>query len=140
MLILVQLFKELCQIVFLDGFSYFLSLQNTIEILTYITSLVSLASRNYYTQSSYGSIAVLLAFIVFPFFIQKLRMFGLYVVAFRRTLTNSAKFFPIFLIMFAGFILSFKIRSNFGVSYSNSTGYSIIRTFTMFVGLLLRCF
>ena len=149
--------------IFLDGFSYFLSLQNTLEILTYITSLISLASRNYYTQSSYGSIAVLFAFIVFPFFIQKLRMFGiifsiiirrlksvlsynlkfigalligLYVVAFRRTLTNSAKFFPIFLIMFAGFILSYKIRSNFGVSYSNSTGYSIVRTFTMFVGEL----
>jgi hypothetical protein len=73
----VQLFKEICQVIFLDGFSYFLSLQNTLEILTYITSLISLESRNYYTQSSYGSIAVLFAFIVFPFFIQKLRMFGI---------------------------------------------------------------
>lgn len=135
-LIFLQLFKELCQFVFLDGLSYFISLQNMIEIATYVTSLISLLSRNYYTQSAYGSIAVLFAFILFPLFIQKLKMFGLYVVAFRRTLANSAKFFPIFLIMFTGFILSFRIRSNFGVSYSNSTGYSIIRTFTMFVGEL----
>jgi hypothetical protein len=111
-------------------------MQNILELLTYSTSLISLSSRNYYTQSSYGSLSILFAFILFPLFIQKLKMFGLYVVAFRRTLTNSAKFFPIFLIMFIGFILSFKIRSNFGVSYSNSTSYSIIRTFTMFVGEL----
>jgi hypothetical protein len=36
--------------------------------------------------------------------------------------------------MFTGFILSFKIRSNFEVSYANTTGYSVIRTLTMIVG------
>ena len=135
-LLLVQLIKEFFQMFFLDGLSYFLSLQNFIEIFTYTTALGSLVAKSYYTQSAYASIAVLFAFILFPLFIQKLRIFGLYVVAFRRTLANSAKFFPIFLIMLVGFILSFNIRTNFGVTYFNSTGYSIIRTLTMVVGEL----
>ncbi|RNA08852.1 transient receptor potential cation channel subfamily A member 1 -like protein [Brachionus plicatilis] len=128
------IFKETFQIFFLDGLSYFLSLQNLIELFTYILAVLSLFSGNYNMQSSYASIAVLFAFIVFPLFTQKLKIFGLYVVAFRRTLANSAKFFPIFLIIFTGFILSFRIRSNFDVTYFNSTSYSLIRTFTMVVG------
>ena len=131
-----QVVKELVQLFFLDGLSYFLSLQNLIELFTYMTATLSLSSNSFSTQSTYGSIAVLFAFICFPLFIQKLKMFGLYVVAFRRTIENSAKFFPVFFIIFIGFILSFKIRSNFGVSYSNSTSYSIIRTLTMVVGEL----
>jgi hypothetical protein len=131
-----QLVKEILQIFFLDGLSYFLTLQNLIELFTYTTASFSLLSNSYSTQSAYGSISVLFAFICFPLFIQKLKMFGLYVVAFRRTIENSAKFFPVFVIIFIGFILSFKIRSNFGVSYSNSTSYSIIRTLTMVVGEL----
>ena len=135
-LLTFQLVKELTQMFFLDGLSYFLSLQNLIELFTYVTALLSLFSKSYYYQSAYGSIAVLFAYIVFPLFIQKLKMFGVYVVAFLRTLKNSAKFFPIFFFMFTGFILSFRIRSNFEVSYFNSTSYSIIRTLTMVVGEL----
>lgn len=135
-LLLFQMFKELSQIVFIDGLAYFLSLQNLLELFTYSTALISLFSNSYYMQSAYGSVAVLCAFIAFPLYIQKLKIFGLYVVAFRRTLANSAKFFPIFLIIFTGFILSFRIRSNFDVTYFNSTGYSIIRTLTMVVGEL----
>ena len=131
-----QMFKELSQIVFIDGLAYFLSLQNLLELFTYSTALIALFANSYYIQSAYGSVAVLCAFIAFPLYIQKLKIFGLYVVAFRRTLANSAKFFPIFLIIFTGFILSFRIRSNFGVTYFNSTGYSIIRTLTMVVGEL----
>lgn len=136
LVLIFQLIKELFQIFFLDGLTYFLSLQNLIEIFTYITAILSLFSNSYHMQSAYASIAVLFAFIVFPLFTQKLKIFGLYVVAFRRTLANSAKFFPIFLIIFTGFILSFRIRSNFNVTYFNSTSYSIIRTLTMVVGEL----
>lgn len=131
-----QMFKELSQIVFIDGLAYFLSLQNLLELFTYSTALISLFANSYYIQSAYGSVAILCAFIAFPLYIQKLKIFGLYVVAFRRTLANSAKFFPIFLFIFTGFILSYRIRSNFGVTYFNSTGYSIIRTLTMVVGEL----
>ena len=38
--------------------------------------------------------------------------------------------------MFTGFILSFNIRTHYGVNYFNSTEYSIIRTITMVVGEL----
>ena len=104
----VQLIRELFQIYCLDGISYFYSSQNLIEIFTYITSMISLLSNDYNMQSAYGSIAVLFAFILFPLFIQKIKMFGLYVVAFRRTLTNSAKFFPIFLMVRYDFSILFK--------------------------------
>jgi len=127
----MQLSREVFQLVFLDGCAYFLSYQNLIEIFTYFTSVVALVSTSYTVQSAYGSVAVLCAFLLFPLYIQKLKMFGLYVVAFRRTLTNSAKFFPIFLIMFTGFILSFNIRTHFGVKYFNTTDYSIIRALTV---------
>lgn len=43
------------------------------------------------------------------------------------------------MILFIGFIFSFRVRSNFGVNYSESSasiGYSFIRTFTMVVGEL----
>ena len=132
----MQLIRELFQLVFLDGISYFTSYQNLIEILTYVTSMVSLVSTNYSIQSAYGSVAVLCAFLLFPLYIQKLKIFGLYVVAFQRTLKNSSKFLPIFLIMFTGFILSFNIRHHFGVRYFNTTDYSVIRALTMVVGEL----
>lgn len=131
-----QLIKELTQILFIDGLTYFLSLQNLLELFTYTTALMSLFSNSYAVKSAYGSVAVLCAFIAFPLFTQKLKIFGLYVVAFRRTLANSAKFFPIFLIIFTGFIISFRIRSNFDVNYFNSTSYAVIRTLTMVVGEL----
>lgn len=135
-LLTLQIGKEVLQMVFIDGCSYFLSYQNFIEVFTYIASMTSLLSTNYSVQSAYGSLAVLFSFLLFPLYIQKLKIFGLYVVAFRRTLANSAKFFPIFLIMFTGFILSFNIRTHFGVRYFNTTDYSIIRAFTMVVGEL----
>ena len=78
-----QLVKELVQIFLLDGLSYFLTLQNLIELFTYTTAMLSLFSSTFNSQSAYGSFAVLFAFICFPLFIQKLKMFGLYVVAFR---------------------------------------------------------
>ncbi len=79
----VQIFRQLVQILLLDGVSYFCSSQNIIEIFTYVMSIISLLSSYYYIQAAYASIAVLFAFILFPLFIQKIRVFGLYVVAFR---------------------------------------------------------
>ena len=72
-----QMFKELSQIVFIDGLAYFLSLQNLLELFTYSTALISLFGNSYYIQSAYGSVSVLCAFIAFPLYIQKLKIFGL---------------------------------------------------------------
>lgn len=131
-----SLIKEAFQFLVLEGFSYFSSLQNIAEMLTYTLSIISLVSTNYNIKAAYGSLAILFAFLVFPLYIQKLKVFGIYVVAFLRTLSNSAKFFPVFLIIYIGFMLAFKIRSNYGVSYFESTLYSLIRTFTMVSGEL----
>lgn len=134
--LIASLIKEAFQFLVLEGFSYFSSLQNIAEMLTYTLSIISLVSTNYNIKAAYGSLAILFAFLVFPLYIQKLKVFGIYVVAFLRTLSNSAKFFPVFLIIYIGFMLSFKIRSNYGVSYFESTLYSLIRTFTMVSGEL----
>ena len=82
-----------------------------------------------------SSVAVLSSFIVFTFLIQKLRVIGLYVLAFRRTLINSAKFFPIFLLVFIGFNLSLRLQTKFAASNKDaSDGGIILKTFIMVLG------
>ena len=135
-IISLNIVKELFQFLLIEGLSYFMSVQNIIEFFTYFLTLASLLTSDYTQKSAYGSVGVLLAFLVFPLYIQKLKLFGVYVVAFCRTLKNSAKFFPIFLIIYGGFFLAFKIRANFGVTYFDSTIFSLVRTLTMVSGEL----
>lgn len=86
-------------------------------------------------KTQYASIAVLLLFASFTFLIQKLKVFGVYVLAFRRTLINSAKFMPVFLIVYIGFLLSFRVRVNANVEVFNSTGStSFLSGITMMMG------
>ena len=132
-ILMLNLIKEIA-FLFYDGLSYLTKTQNVVEFITYGMSMVSLLSNDVRIKSDYGSLAIVFAFILFPLYMQKLKLIGIYVVAFLRTLTNSAKFFPVFLIIYIGFIFGFKIRSNFGVTYFNSTSFSMIRTITMVVG------
>lgn len=88
-IILLHILKVLCQIVFLDRLSYFTSLQNWLESFTYIGALVACLSSDMNTKSAYASLSILSSFIVFSFLIQKVQLFGVYVLAFRRTLMNS---------------------------------------------------
>ncbi len=108
--VLINVFKEFFQFLLLSKIAYLMSLKNWLEIFTYVSTMIALHSNSVEQQHKYGSLAILAAFFVFPLKMQKLRVFGLYVVAFMRTLVNSAKFFPIFLIMLSGFVLAFKIR------------------------------
>jgi uncharacterized BrkB/YihY/UPF0761 family membrane protein len=73
----------------IEGLAYFVSMENVLEMITYGLTLSSLLSDDYSDKSSYGSVAVLFAFLVFPLYIQKVKVFGVYVVAFCRTLKNS---------------------------------------------------
>ena len=88
------------------------------------------------TKFSCGSLAILLSFFVLLFLIQKLRIFGLFVLAFNKTVIKSASFLPVFLVIYAGFTISFRLRSQFGVTYFNtkSESLSLIRTFSMVTG------
>jgi hypothetical protein len=92
--IFCSLAKKLFQIILIDRLSFFSSMQNWAEITSYVLALIAVGSNDLDTKLSISSLALLLSFIVFSFLIQKLRVFGLYVLAFRRTLSNSAKFFP----------------------------------------------
>jgi len=136
--VVIQLIREVIQLLVFDGISYFFSIQNLFEVFTYSFSLCSIIATNYNDQSFYGSISILFSYMLFPLFLQKLDMIGIYVVAMLRTLTNSAKLFPVFLLLFIGFLFSFRLRTSFGVSYSqtDSLFFSFFRTITMAVGEL----
>ena len=133
--IAMNLLKNLFQIILVDKLSYFNSLENFLEIFTFACALIGIISNHFITKLMFSSIAVLSSFIVFTFLIQKLRGFGLYVLAFRRTLSNSTKFFPIFLLVFIGFNLSFRLQTQFKTSNRGiSEGGMIIKTFIMVLG------
>ncbi len=99
LIICLNITKELFQFMVIEGFAYFVSMQNIIELVTYILVLMSILSDHYSEKCSYGSVAVLFAFLVFPLYIQKVKIFGVYVVAFCRTLKNSNFTFFNFLIL-----------------------------------------
>ncbi len=108
------------------------------EIVTYGLTLSTILIKDVEAKFSCGSVAILLSFFVLLFLIQKLQIFGLFVLAFNKTLLKSATFLPVFLVIYAGFTISFRLRSQFGVSYFNtkSESLSIIRTFSMVTGIL----
>jgi hypothetical protein len=133
--IVFNLIKKGLQVLLVDHLSFFGSLQNNGEVASYLLALASIFATSTEKKLNYASIAVLLSFIIFSLLTQKLRMFGLYVLAFRRTIQNSTKLLPIFFFIFAGFNLSFNIRTYFDVSYFNTTtGMSMVRTLSMALG------
>lgn len=104
-------------------------------MIAIILSLICIFSNTLALKTQYASLALLALFTTFTFLIQKLQVFGVYVLAFRRTLVNSAKFLPVFLIVYIGFLLSFRVRVNADVSVFNSTGStSFLQGITMMMG------
>jgi len=117
------------------GIRFVMETDNWFEAWSIIFSLIAVFTDTLAMKTQYASIAVLLLFANFTFLIQKLRIFGVYVLAFRRTLVNSAKFMPVFLIVYIGFLLSFRVRVNSNVSVFNSTGStSFLSGITMMMG------
>ncbi len=96
---------------------------------------MALLSNQLTQKTQYSSIAILSLFTTFTFLIQKLKVIGVYVLAFRRTLLNSTKFLPVFLIIYTGFILSFRVRVDTNLQYFNSTtSASFLSGITMMMG------
>ena len=128
--------KTLLQIIFITRLSFFSSFTDWIEVFTYVMTLITIYTVNPNTKFSFASVTVLSAFLVFAFLIEKLKVFGLFVLAFKKTLVKSATFLPVFLVLYAGFNVSFRLRSRFGVSYFNTTdeSLSISKTFSMIMG------
>ena len=94
---------------------------NWLEIMSLVFTSIVLYSNQLSQKTQYSSIAILSMFTYFTFLIQKLKVIGVYVLAFRRTLLNSAKFLPVFLIIYTSFILSFRVRVDSNLLYFNST-------------------
>lgn len=116
------------------GLSFFFS-DSAVELIAIVLSLICIFSNTLALKTQYASLALLALFTTFTFLIQKLQVFGVYVLAFRRTLVNSAKFLPVFLIVYIGFLLSFRVRVNADVSVFNSTGStSFLQGITMMMG------
>ncbi|CAF0731980.1 unnamed protein product [Brachionus calyciflorus] len=113
------------------------SIDNWLEILAFLFNILSFLPIDN-CQSAFGSLAVLLGWISFSFFFQMIGLckIGSYSVALRKTIQNSFKFLPFFLMIYIGFLSAFKIRENFGIMYYNNTVGHIIRTITMMVGEL----
>ena len=84
----------------------------------------------------FGSMSILFGFIVLILRLEKNSNFGAYVVAFRRSFVNTVRTLPFILLLFVGFIFSFKIRSRNGVKYFSTNGnyMSMARLINMFIG------
>ena len=108
-------------LLYFKGLSFFFG-DSVVELMSIVLTLICIFSQTLALKTQYASVALLALFTTFTFLIQKLQVIGVYVLAFKRTLVNSAKFLPVFLIVYVGFLLSFRVRVNADVSVFNSTG------------------
>lgn len=102
--------KTLLEFILTDKVAYITSPENTLELLTFITILIAIFSSTQNDQATFVSIAVLSAFLTYPLYLLKMRVLGVYVSAVNKTLANSLKFFPIFLISSMGFAMTFYVK------------------------------
>ena len=143
LLLVYFLFYELMEAI-AEKFAYLFSIKNWLECFTYLFAMIVLVTIQFDTFSQatslLGSVSVLFGFIVLMLRLEKNSHFGAYVVAFRRSFANTMKTIPFILLLFIGFIFSFKIRSNNGVNFiANSThGYldymSVAKMTNMIIG------
>jgi len=96
------------------------SLECWLELSTNICTLLAINQKDQDSELAldFASWAVLSAFLTYPIYLTKVRVLGSYVVATMKTLKNSAKFLPIFLIILMGFILNFFMRFKNGFKLS----------------------
>ena len=133
--VIANLLKLLLEFLFFDKVLFFLSVANLIEIMVNVTALICIMSSDRAVKSGNGTAAVLLTFFLFPLYLQKVKAVGIYVVALLRTISNSIKFSPIFIILLVGFILTFNMRYNFGMVFTERTlNYVSLRILTLVLG------
>ncbi len=125
--------------------TFFLSVQTYMELFTYACLTSSVLATNFSTQSDLATFTVLGAFFTFPLYLEKVQLFGLHVLALKKTLYNSLKFMPLLGLLLAGFILAFNLRLSSGVSYFKTPDengenpnaavfYTVLRAVTLVLG------
>jgi len=111
-LITILLSKEIYQMITDGLFDYLSSVDNWFQLTTLICAIISMLPLiDSSVQIASGSFSVLFAWVSTSLFFQNLQIFGLgrYIVAFRKTIQNSFKFMPFFLIICVGFFFAYKI-------------------------------
>ena len=109
---MVNSVKLFIQFLGTDNKSFLLSFQTWFEAGIYTCAAISIYSLTYELQNVLASITVLGSFLLFPLYLQKVRVFGVYVLALKRTVENSLKFLPLVIILLAGFIIGNSRRMN----------------------------
>jgi len=117
----IDILKIIIQVILSDGLIFFASLINWFEVLAIVFTFLALLFTTLQMRTQFAAVAVVFMFTSFVFLIEKLRVIGIYVLAFRRTLINSGKFLPVFIIVYTGFLLSFRVLVNSNVGAFNTT-------------------
>jgi ankyrin repeat protein len=130
-------FTMILELILFGWFSYFSSPETWLEITYVVFAFLSVTTLvNLHDKISFCSISLIFTYLHYAFLINKLRFFGIYILAFRGTLKNSFKFFPLFILIYLGFFFSFRVRT--GISdltyFNDTTSGSFIAGLTLMMG------
>jgi len=118
----IIIFKMLIKIILAGIFAFFLRVETLLEIVYVVLAFLALQNDDLKFKINYCTIVLITMYFHYALLIQKLRYFGAYVLAFKGTIKNCIKFFPVFFLIFLGFVFSFRIRTTTSdLSYFNGT-------------------
>ena len=110
-------------------FTFLFHIETWFEVVFVALAYLSLHTNDLPIKTTYCTIVLVTVYFHFALLIQKLKFFGAYVLAFKGTIKNSIKFFPVFFLIFLGFIFSFRLRSTTSdLSLFNGTSSDAIIT------------
>ena len=110
--VFIRLLLELCQFV-RQGYRYFLKLENYIELLVYMSSVIFIShfGTNCWCPTNWqwqlGAIAVFLAWINLILFLKRVPLLGIYVLMFNAILHSFLKFALIAFLFVVAFCIAF---------------------------------
>ena len=96
--------------------------KHVLEITSFVLCSLAVFSLKMEDKTQFTSLAILVMFVTLASKLQKVPYYGIYVLAFKRTMLNSARFLPIFLLSYIGFLLTFRVRSDENMTlFTNQT-------------------
>ena len=123
--VVIHLSKEFFQMISYNLLNYLSSVDNWFQLTALFITIISLIpALPHQVQIAIGSFSILFAWICMSLFFQDLELFSLgrYIVAFRKTIQNSFKFMPFFIMICLGFFFSFKVGERMNLDMlKNST-------------------
>ena len=133
----IHLSKEFFQMISYNLVNYLSSVDNWFQLTALFITILSLVpGMPHQVQIAIGSFSILFAWICMSLFFQDLELFSLgrYIVAFRKTIQNSFKFMPFFVMICLGFFFSFKVGERMNLDTSkNLTANGFAYVFFTFI-------